>query len=178
MPKPEKHVFVCSQTRPDGHPRGCCAQRKAGATCCRCSGRNCKSANLFDKISVTYSGCLGPCDGGPNVVVYPEGVMYSQGHERRRGGDLRRVPAGRYTGGAPAMPARALGLNAAGAPTSLPFSAETAPRVAALLAEAAATQGEDARPRPCSRPHGMPIHTAWRSTSRSISSISIAAVCC
>ena len=43
------------------------------------------------------------------------------------------------------MPARALGLNAAGAPTSLPFSAETAPRVAALLAEAAATPGEDAR---------------------------------
>jgi tetratricopeptide (TPR) repeat protein len=43
------------------------------------------------------------------------------------------------------MPARDLGLNAAGTPTSLPFSAETTPRVAALLAEAAAAQGEDAR---------------------------------
>lgn len=43
------------------------------------------------------------------------------------------------------MPVRDLGLNAAGTPTSLPFSAETAPRVTALLAEAAAAQGEDAR---------------------------------
>ena len=27
MAKPEKHVFVCSQNRPAGHPRGCCAQK-------------------------------------------------------------------------------------------------------------------------------------------------------
>lgn len=30
-----------------------------------------------DGIAVTYSGCLGPCDHGPNVLVYPEGVLYS-----------------------------------------------------------------------------------------------------
>src|SRR4030065_682006 len=71
----------------------------------------------------------------------PGGRDVQPGHEGRRGGDLRRAPAGRPTGGAPAMPARALGLNAAGTPTSLPFSAETAPRVAALLAEAPARGG-------------------------------------
>ncbi len=26
MPRPQMHIFVCSQTRPAGHPRGCCAQ--------------------------------------------------------------------------------------------------------------------------------------------------------
>jgi hypothetical protein len=26
MPKPSKHVFVCAQTRPPGHPRGSCGQ--------------------------------------------------------------------------------------------------------------------------------------------------------
>ena len=26
MPKPEKHVFICSQARPAGHPRGSCAE--------------------------------------------------------------------------------------------------------------------------------------------------------
>ncbi len=77
MPKPEKHVFVCSQTRPDGHPRGCCAQ-KGGNDLLQTFWQELKKRNLFEKISVTYSGCLGPCDGGPNVVVYPEGVMYSQ----------------------------------------------------------------------------------------------------
>ena len=26
--------------------------------------------------TVTTSGCFGPCHMGPNVLVYPEGVMY------------------------------------------------------------------------------------------------------
>lgn len=25
---------------------------------------------------MTYSGCLRPCDSGPNVLGYPESVMY------------------------------------------------------------------------------------------------------
>jgi (2Fe-2S) ferredoxin len=32
--------------------------------------------NVYDKVAVTYSGCLGPCDQGTNVLVYPEAVMY------------------------------------------------------------------------------------------------------
>ncbi len=43
------------------------------------------------------------------------------------------------------MPARDLGLNAAGVPTPLPFSAETAPKIAALLAEAAVAHGDSVR---------------------------------
>ncbi len=43
------------------------------------------------------------------------------------------------------MPARALGLNAAGTLTLLPFTAEAAPEVTALLAEAAAAHGDGAR---------------------------------
>jgi len=31
----------------------------------------------YDKVGITYSGCLGPCDQGPNVLVFPEGVLYS-----------------------------------------------------------------------------------------------------
>ena len=75
MPRPEKHVFVCSQTRPDGHPRSCCAQ-KGGTDLLQTFWKELQRRNLFDRISITYSGCLGPCDGGPNVVVYPDGVMY------------------------------------------------------------------------------------------------------
>jgi len=33
---------------------------------------------LFGRIAVTSTGCLGPCDLGPNLLVYPEGVMYSR----------------------------------------------------------------------------------------------------
>jgi len=34
--------------------------------------------NLFDKIAVTNTGCLGPCGFGTSVLVYPEGVMYGK----------------------------------------------------------------------------------------------------
>ena len=34
--------------------------------------------NLFDKIAITNTGCLGPCGFGTSVLVYPEGVMYGK----------------------------------------------------------------------------------------------------
>jgi (2Fe-2S) ferredoxin len=30
----------------------------------------------YEGVSITYSGCIGPCDQGANVLVYPEGVLY------------------------------------------------------------------------------------------------------
>jgi (2Fe-2S) ferredoxin len=30
----------------------------------------------FAEVMVTPTGCIGPCGMGPNVLVYPEGVMY------------------------------------------------------------------------------------------------------
>lgn len=75
MPKPAKHVFVCTQARPPGHPRGSC-QAKGGNEILQTFWQQVQMRNLWDKFSVTYSGCLGPCDTGPNVLVYPEGVLY------------------------------------------------------------------------------------------------------
>ena len=33
--------------------------------------------NLFGKVQVTPSGCIGPCFDGPAIVVYPEGTWYA-----------------------------------------------------------------------------------------------------
>jgi (2Fe-2S) ferredoxin len=33
--------------------------------------------NLYDKVAITNTGCLGPCGCGPNVLVYPEGIFYN-----------------------------------------------------------------------------------------------------
>lgn len=77
MPKPEKHVFVCTQSRPAGHPRGSC-----GENGCREMWEEfvneLEKRQLFDKIAVTNTGCLGPCSTGANVLVYPDGVMYGK----------------------------------------------------------------------------------------------------
>ncbi len=76
MAKPEKHVFVCTQARPPGHPRGSCAERGCQAVGEALWGEM-EKQNLFGRIAVTTSGCLGPCNLGPNLLVYPDGVMYT-----------------------------------------------------------------------------------------------------
>ena len=77
MPRPIRHVFVCSQQRPPGHPRGCCAALGSQAVL-QAFFAEVQKRNAWEQISVTYSGCLGPCDGGPNVLVYPEAVLYQR----------------------------------------------------------------------------------------------------
>ena len=77
MPRPEKHVFVCTQNRPDGHPRGSCGA-KGCADVMNEFMNQIQAQNLFDKIALTNTGCLGPCMMGPSVLVYPDGVMYGK----------------------------------------------------------------------------------------------------
>jgi len=33
---------------------------------------------LADEVRVVQTGCMGPCDMGPVVIVYPEGVFYKK----------------------------------------------------------------------------------------------------
>ncbi len=77
MPKPEKHVFVCTQSRPQGHPRGSCSSSGCAEVMNEFMNEI-QAQNLFEKIALTNTGCLGPCMMGPSVLVYPEGVMYGK----------------------------------------------------------------------------------------------------
>lgn len=77
MPRPEKHIFVCTQNRPAGHPRGSCA----ASGCAEVMNEfmlEIQQRNLFDKVALTNTGCLGPCHLGPNVLVYPESILYGK----------------------------------------------------------------------------------------------------
>ncbi|MCG7865287.1 MAG: ferredoxin [gamma proteobacterium symbiont of Stewartia floridana] len=75
MPKPKKHVFVCVQSRPMGHPRPSCSQKNCAEVAEEFYGQL-QQRQLFDQIQVTTTSCLGPCSEGPSVLVYPEGIMY------------------------------------------------------------------------------------------------------
>ena len=75
MPKPAKHVFVCTQSRPPGHPRGSCGA--SGSTVVfQEFMQQFEQRQLWGRFAVTGSGCLGPCGSGSNILVYPEGIMY------------------------------------------------------------------------------------------------------
>lgn len=76
MPKPTRHILVCTQMRPPNHPRGACAHRDAGAVWGRFVERF-QARGLWNGYLLSQTSCIGPCDAGPNVLVYPEAVMYS-----------------------------------------------------------------------------------------------------
>ena len=76
MPKPDFHVFVCVQRRPEGHPRSSCAA-KNGEAVFNAFAQELIKRNLQNKIALTNTGCLGPCQAGANVLIYPGSVMYS-----------------------------------------------------------------------------------------------------
>ncbi len=77
MAKPEKHVFVCLQSRPPGHPRGSCGERGAQEIMAE-FGQQFEQKGLWGRFLLTSSGCFGACDHGPSVLVYPEGVLYGK----------------------------------------------------------------------------------------------------
>lgn len=72
----EHHVFFC------------CNRREAPDACCENHGANALQTYAKDRIRelgltgkgsirINKAGCLGRCDDGPVLVVYPEGVWYT-----------------------------------------------------------------------------------------------------
>lgn len=71
----ERHIFICGNQRPAGHPRGCCDP--AGNTQLqKLFKQKLAERGLKGKIRANQSGCLDQCEHGPNLVIYPEAVWY------------------------------------------------------------------------------------------------------
>lgn len=70
----KRHAFACFTQRPPGHPRGSCSAAGAQPLWHR-MGKKLEAEGLGD-IGFTASGCLGFCQAGPLMVVYPEGIWY------------------------------------------------------------------------------------------------------
>jgi (2Fe-2S) ferredoxin len=75
MPKPRRHVFVCLHTRPEGNPRGSCAQKGSEEIFVDLKKRVAESG-LEDTVMVSRTGCLKHCSRGVTMAIYPENVWY------------------------------------------------------------------------------------------------------
>ena len=76
MPLFERHVFVCTNSRPAGAPRPSCTADGNSELLTRLQ-QAAKAAGLAPpKVRINKSGCLDQCEHGPNIVVYPEAVWY------------------------------------------------------------------------------------------------------
>ncbi|MGA7513659.1 MAG: methyltransferase [Candidatus Sulfotelmatobacter sp.] len=67
------HVFVCTQDKPEG-VTSCPGNRSLRVL--QALERELITQGLDDEVQVTTCGCLGMCDDGPIMIVYPEGIWY------------------------------------------------------------------------------------------------------
>lgn len=67
------HVFFCTNQRAEGEVA--CANHSASELHAYAKD-SAKAAGLKD-IRINKAGCLGRCDQGPVLVVYPEAVWYT-----------------------------------------------------------------------------------------------------
>ena len=70
-----KHLFICTNQREEGHPRGCCRER-GGDDVRDAFKAKLKERGLSSRMRANASGCLDACEFGPSVVVYPDCIWY------------------------------------------------------------------------------------------------------
>lgn len=67
------HIFACTNQR-TGTERLSCGEQHGLALVTEF--KKLTKSNKDIKIRVTRAGCLGICDFGPTLVIYPEGTFY------------------------------------------------------------------------------------------------------
>ena len=77
MIKPEYHIFVCTSSRINGTQKGFC-HSNASSEIVTNFLESIDENDISDKVMVTIIGCLGLCNDGPIVIVYPEGTWYGK----------------------------------------------------------------------------------------------------
>lgn len=75
MPNLERHVFVCTNHREPGSARPSCTKDGKGELHAKFKLKA-DEAGLKQTVRINKAGCLGQCEHGPTVVVYPEQVWY------------------------------------------------------------------------------------------------------
>jgi (2Fe-2S) ferredoxin len=75
MKRYNKHIFICENKRPEGHPRGCCSE-KGSVEIREYFKLRVKELGLNSEVRANAAGCLDACEFGVSVVVYPEQIWY------------------------------------------------------------------------------------------------------
>ena len=75
MPKPEIQILVCTNQRPEGAEKPCCAAR-GGLAVVHALKDLAKERGVKDRVLVTRTGCLKHCSRGVAVAVWPGNDWY------------------------------------------------------------------------------------------------------
>lgn len=77
LPRFERHIFICTNSRPPDNPKGCCAAKGSEAIAAKFK-EELHRRGFKGKVRANKAGCLDQCELGPSIVVYPEGVWYGR----------------------------------------------------------------------------------------------------
>ena len=72
----QKHIFVCTNQRPEG-ARVCCGEAH-GTELVAAFKKEIRDRNLPCSARAQKTGCFDLCEKGPMVVIYPEGIFYGK----------------------------------------------------------------------------------------------------
>jgi (2Fe-2S) ferredoxin len=76
MPHRERYLFVCTNRRPDEHPKGSCAAKGSEEVVSKLKEALAKRGVAKDKVRACSASCLDMCETGITVVQEPEHVAY------------------------------------------------------------------------------------------------------
>jgi (2Fe-2S) ferredoxin len=96
VPKPERQVLVCVNSRPPGNPKGSCGEKGGQALFDRLK-EILRERGLEGRFMVNRTYCLKHCSRGPVVAVQPDNVWYAGVGEA----DLAEICASHLEGGTP-----------------------------------------------------------------------------
>jgi (2Fe-2S) ferredoxin len=77
MPHHDRYLFVCTNRRPDGHPKGSCAEAGSEALLPKLKAAVAEAGGK-GIVRACSSGCLDLCEIGASVLQEPEHVAYGR----------------------------------------------------------------------------------------------------
>jgi (2Fe-2S) ferredoxin len=78
MPFRSRYLFVCTNRRPDGHPKGSCAEKGSEEIVVRLKEALAKRGIAKDIVRACSSSCLDLCEVGITILQEPEHVAYGR----------------------------------------------------------------------------------------------------
>ena len=76
MPKPERQILVCVNSRPPGNPKGSCGEKGSQELFDRLK-EMLGERGLGERVMVNRTYCLKHCSRGPAMAVQPDNVWYA-----------------------------------------------------------------------------------------------------
>lgn len=78
MPQRKRYLFVCTNQRPVGSPKGSCATRGSEALYAALKAEVASRGLAKTEVRVCSSSCTDVCWAGPVVAISPDGTFYGR----------------------------------------------------------------------------------------------------